>query len=465
MIKLSKVSNLLKSDFYLFFQMFWSKISSDELVSSRHIEFICKELQKIGLDILNKKDIEFDWFIFNVPPGSSKSTIVSQMFPSWLMANDESIFTINTSYSDSLATGFIRKSKAIIQSKEFEEIFGKIELTKDNEGHIETKKGGGRYATSTGGTITGSHANLIIVDDPLSVEQSYSKASIDKANRYLKETLPTRKRNKSKTPMILIMQRLNENDPTGMLLNSNLRVKRYCLPAEINSNATNAELYIDGLLDENRMSKTILDSFKSSLGSYGYACQFDQVPAPLEGGIVKKEWFIITNDINRNARKTIFIDGAYTDNKNNDPTGILITSFQSGFLVIHNYVENWYTLAQLLTNFKAISESNNLSNSDEILIEPKASGKDIVSMFNAYFSIPTNEYRGDFVKASKSTRIQTSAPYIQSGKIKLVQGSWNDSFINQICSFPNAKHDECVDLISYSIEKFLIKRGVFMINS
>lgn len=455
MQNLNKVANLLKNDFPLFFELFWDKISADELVLSKHIEFICKELQSIGQRILAKDDFIEDWFIFNVPPGSSKSSIVSIMLPSWLLANDPSLFIINTSYSDTLATGFIRKSKMITQSTAFEEVFGKIELTKDNEGFFETKQAGGRFATSTGGTITGSHSNLIIVDDPLSVEQSYSQAHIDRANRYLTETIPSRVRDKKKVPKILIMQRLNENDPTGMLLNSGLNVKHYCLPAEINEQCTHPELYTDGLLDPIRMSREVLDKFKKF--AYSYASQFDQVPAPLDGGIVKKDWFIISKE-KHEGRKIVFIDGAYTNNKNNDPTGILITSFSNDKIIIHNYIREWWTLAELLDNFNSVTLINGIMPTDQILIEPKASGKDIVSMFRRMVNVPTNDYQGDFVKVSKMERLQTSAPYIQQGSIVLEYGNWNDTFINEVCMFPNAKHDEAVDLLSYSVEEYLIKR-------
>ncbi len=192
------------------------------MVVSPHIEFICKELENIGKNLLSGKDSRHDWVVINVPPGSSKSSICSIIFPCWILANDNSKFIINSSYSDSLSTGFIRKSKAILKSESFEEIFAKIDFTKENESYLETSTGGGRYATSTGGTVTGSHSDLFIVDDPLSVEQSYSKAVTDRANRYLTETVPTRVRDKKKAVKIIIMQRLSENDPTGYFKSSSL---------------------------------------------------------------------------------------------------------------------------------------------------------------------------------------------------------------------------------------------------
>lgn len=460
---LAKVASRLRSDFYTYFQLFWDKISSEELKTSNHIEFLCNTLQEIGNDIVNKKDAEYDWIIINVPPGSSKTSICSQLFPAWLLTKDNSIFTIGSSYSDTLATGFVRKTKNVFEGTDYANIFGALELTKDNEGHIETKQGGGWYSTSIGGTVTGVHANLIVVDDPLSTEQSYSQAHIKKANRYISETLTSRVRDKDKAVKILIMQRLNEDDPTGMLLDSGLKIKHICLPAELSDSCTNPELYKDGLLDPIRMGRDTLNKFKLTLGSYGYACQFDQIPAPLEGGIIKRDWFII-DKLQNSFRKTVIIDGAYTNDKKNDPTGILICSYNNGKIQIHNFIQKWYTIAEMLSKFPEIATANGLTQRDEILIEPKASGKDMVSMFRAMFNIPTNEYRGNFIKVSKTERIQTSSPHIQAGKVVLNKGTWNDAFINEVCSFPNAKHDEAVDCLAYAVEKFLMNRSGFMVK-
>ena len=114
---LDNVASKLKSDFYLFFAMFWEKISSDDLVESKHIKFICDELQKLGEDVIARRKPPYDWLLINVPPGSSKSSIISIMFPTWLLTKDPSIFCINASYSSDLATGFIRKAKVITRSQ------------------------------------------------------------------------------------------------------------------------------------------------------------------------------------------------------------------------------------------------------------------------------------------------------------------------------------------------------------
>lgn len=221
--------------------------------------------------------------------------------------------------------------------------------------------------------------------------------------------------------------------------------------------------YLDA--DKNKMPKNILKDYENL--KYNNPNEYENIVlggwlSGNENSLFKKEWFKISEY--QNERKVIFIDGAYTNNKMNDPTGILITSFNGKRILIHNYIRVWYTLAELLREFPNIAEQNNISGRDEILVEPKASGKDVVSMFQAMFSVPTNEYTGNFIKSSKMERAQTSAPYCQSGNVYLIAGSWNEVFVQELQMFPNAKHDEAIDLLAYAIEHFLIQRDSFIIN-
>lgn len=458
-----ETSKRLKGNFYLFFKMFWSKVSTDELVKSKHIEFICNEFQKLGEKIIAREKPDFDWLIVNVPPGSSKSTIASIMFPTWLLTCDNSLFIINTSYSNDLAIGFIRKSKRIFESVEYQTIFGKLELTKDNEGHIETKSGGGRYATSTGGTITGVHANCLISDDPLSVEQSYSKTFIEKANRYLLQTLSTRKRDKNITPQILIMQRLNEDDCSGHILSKDFKTKHICLPAQISENCTNPELYTNGLLDENRMNLSVLNEMRTSLGSYGYAGQFDQLPAPLDGGMIKREWIEIISEhfLPREIIKNCYIDGAYTSSTANDPTGIMISSFYNGILYILNWSTQYLEMPELLKYVKNYAVQNEIGLKSRIRIEPKASGKSLKQLLRNETNLNVSEIEGKHISEGKIARVNTCTPSIEGGKIKLIKGFWNNDFLNELSIFPNGKHDEAIDCLCYAIYDEIINKTTF----
>ena len=63
----------------------------------------------------------------------------------------------------------------------------------------------------------------------------------------------------------------------------------------------------------------------------------------------------------------------------------------------------------------------------------------------------------------KKTRANAVAPQVECGRVFLVEGSWNEAFLEEVSGFPNAPHDEDVDLLGYAINYHLngnkIKNG------
>src|SRR5690606_9375662 len=133
-----------------------------------HIEYLCGRLQEYGMRVVRREPKLSD-LIINIPPGTSKSTIATVMFPAWLWTADPTIRALTGSYSASLSTDHAVKSRDIIRSDKYAEYFPEIEIKRDqdNKTHYKNVKGGERYATSVGGTVTGFHAHIIIIDDPL----------------------------------------------------------------------------------------------------------------------------------------------------------------------------------------------------------------------------------------------------------------------------------------------------------
>ena len=458
---IENIAHNLKQKYYEFYKCFWFLYSSEKLILSKHIEYCCKELQLIGQHIINRTKPEYDWYIFNLPPGGSKSSMISVIWGCWLLANDLSIFIINSSYSGELSEGFVRKSKQILNSDTFISLFGKIEFTKETGGHYETKKNGGVYATSTGGTTTGVHGNVDINDDPLSVSDSYSNAKRNTAIIHTFQTLPTRVRDKEITPHIIVMQRLHEDDPTGNLLKKNLRIKHICLPAELSENTTKGleYLYTDNLLDPIRFSKEILNKKREELGSYGYSGQFEQRPAPKGGEKIKGEWFL---KINIKELKPIvwdmWIDSAYTNRTANDPTGIMICGFFDSKLYIKLFRCGYWEMPELLKIVSELAIENGLTAKSLVYIEPKASGMSLRQLLKNQLHLNPVDIFGHLVSEGKEARCQTASPKIQSGRVFLCEGTgnWHNDFISQLEGYPNVKHDEAIDLIGYAVDKYFL---------
>lgn len=451
-----------RRSFYRFFIEFWDTIESVQLVDNWHIKFICDELQMV-YERWERGEIQND-LIINVPPGTSKSTIVTQLFPCWLWVKNASIRVITSSYADSLSTAHAVRSKTCIESDKFKLYFSdevEVKTGENNKTWYKNTKMGERYATSTGGAVTGMHADFIIVDDPQNPKKAASETERQTAYEHITQTLSTRKTDKNRSVTIVVMQRLHEEDCTGRLLKDRNNINHICLPGEITDNIIPEYLsgnYIDGLLDINRLNRTALDTLKTNLGSYGYSGQILQSPFPEGGGLIKKNWFNIVDysELKGGSTVNFFLDTAYTKDTRNDPTALMAVLFVESKLFIIDSTQVWLEFPELLKFVKSYAQQHGYSNNSRILVEPKATGKSIVQSFrNTGFNVVELPSPVD----DKITRVSNISAFIESGKANLIRGQWNDNFLGECASFPNGSHDDQVDNLANAITYYTKNTG------
>ena len=112
-------------------------------------------------------------------------------------------------------------------------------------------------------------------------------------------------------------------------------------------------------------------------------------------------------------------------------------------------------LIEFVKSYVAINDYSNMDSM--IYVEPKASGKSLVQSLRVSSKLNVGEIESELVNGrDKLGRLSTVSPYIQSGRVVLVEGQWNEAFLSQVCSFPNAAHDEMVDLLCYAVDTLLI---------
>lgn len=452
-----------------FVRSFWGVIIREEPVFSWHIKFLCEELQELSKSIIARAKKPYD-LIVNIPPGTTKSTITTIMFPAWLWTQDPSIRIITNSYSGDLAIEHAVKSRDIITSDKYRLLFPEVVIRRDKAGKssYENTATGARYATSTGGTITGKHAHVIINDDPQNPSQASSEALRETANEHTK-TLASRKVNKENTPTITIMQRLHEEDVTGYLLKKKKEgIRHICLPAEANGNVQPPELrdrYIDGFLDPIRLGRSVLDEALIDLGSRAYAGQYDQTPVADGGNIVKREWFNVISRARFSERYrgqtiTFFADTAFTEKKENDPSGIIATCKIGNDLYITNGAKVRLKFPDLIRFIQKYAARNGYSEESTIRIEPKANGISVIDQLREGTSL--NVTSTPSPDDSKETRLNAASPKIEAGRVFLVESpdsEWVEDFLTEVCGFPNKPHDEYVDILCYAIGYHLKKKA------
>lgn len=419
---------------------------------SPHFITIAKTLEKVANNEINR-------LIINIPPRYGKTELAVKMFIAWSLAKNPQSKFIHLSYSDSLALDNSSQTKEYIESEAFQFIW-QMKLKKDAQSKSKwfNDFGGGVYATASGGAITGFGAGVaesnefsgaIIIDDPLKPDDAFSEVKRNFVNQRYNNTIRSRV-NDRKTPIIVIMQRLHEEDLSGYLLagGSGEKWHHLCLPAlDENNNPLYPEKHTFEELEAIRQANR-----------YTFAGQYMQKPAPDEGGEWRRNWFEIINktDLKENIKWELIIDGAYTKNTLNDPTGLQVGAKVGNDYIVLSSIDKYLELPELIKFIPNYIASLKVD-VKMVLVEPKASGKSIVQLLRQQTNLNISEIKTDMVGMSKIERARTASPYIESNRVKLVKGTWNEPFLNQIAMFPNAKHDEHIDLTSYGIERNLIK--------
>ena len=414
-------------------------------VAKFHIA-LAKTLEKV-----NKGDIKR--LIINIPPRYGKTELAVKMYISWTLANNPKARFIHLSYSDALALDNSSLTREYIQSDAYQRLW-QLQLKKDSQSQKKwyTIQGGGVYATASGGAITGfgaGNGGAIIIDDPLKPDDAISDVKRKFINNRYNTTIRSRV-NDREVPIIVIMQRLHEDDLSGFLLDGNSGEKWH-------------HLKLAAIDKDNKPLWSSKHSFKElenirQADRYTFAGQYMQEPAPEEGGEWRKEWFNIISkaEIPTDVQWEMYVDGAYTKDTKNDPTGIQISGRSGDNLYVLKSIDKYLEMPELksfITNFiKSCGVDVNI-----ILVEPKASGKSLVQLLRRETNYNVSEIKTDFVRYSKIERARASSPFIEGGRVYLIKDHWNDAYLQQVATFPNAKHDEHIDVTSYAIERNLIR--------
>ena len=453
---------LYKKSFYEFsLDAFKDLHNGQELVPNWHIKYLCDRLQKEAYRIVENKERD-KHLLINVPPRTLKSELVNVFFSVYCWILKDSIQFISSSYSASLSITLSTQARRLLESDWFKEYFPDIELSKDEntKSRYTNTNSGLRYSTSTGGTVTGMGADIIVIDDPQNPQLARSDIERENANRFFNETLRSRLNNPDKGVFIVIMQRLHEQDLTGMLLDKEPENwEHICLPAELSDLVKPKELkqfYTDGLLFPKRLSKSTLDSFKLGLGSYGYSGQYSQIPSPDQGGIFKGDWFNIIKrlpeNINSDSLKwDFYLDTAYTNKQENDATAMMCAAFHNNELYIREVKAVRLEFPELIKEIQAFTFSNGYTNRSRIYVEPKASGKSIVQMLKR--STGLNVIEDKPPSQDKVSRASSISAFVESGRVNLLDGRYIDSFLNELKAFPNGSHDDQVDTLVMAIDR------------
>lgn len=466
---------LLRISYYDFVKEFWEYASKEKPRWNWHIKVMCDEIQKLVMRVKADLPREHD-LIVNVPPGMTKSIVFSVCLVPWVWTFFPTFRCIAGSYGFQLSLELSRKSKDLILSDKYQELFPHIKLRDDQraKGHWMNTRGGSRYATSVGGSVTGMHAHLLVVDDPIDPNdaQALSAATLNAANNWMSETLPTRKVDKEVVPTVIVMQRLHMEDPSGVRLASRhvSPVRHICLPADCEEYEVKPrrykKKYKNGLLDPKRLPRRVLREQQHTLGPYGYAGQYGQNPIPRTGGLfdVSCLHYVQRGSCPRMRRLVRYWDKAGTKGAGKRTAGVLVGDAGPGHSPRY-YVLDVVKFQEADQTREATIRRTAMKDGQDVDIvveqEPGSGGKD-----SARYSIrglAGFRVRADKVTGEKMLRAQPLADQVAIGNVAVIEGSpWTKEFVEEMRVYgPTAKFKDQVDAAAGGMEKIFRRPLIF----
>jgi predicted phage terminase large subunit-like protein len=421
------------------------------MLDNWHQRRICQALEQVLLGRISR-------LLINVPPRSGKTETAVKSFIGWGMGIFPDSEFIHASYSKRLATSNTYEVRAMMQNEVYREVFPWTALQDDSKARDEfrTAHGGVVYATGADGTITGYGAGkmrqgfggAIIIDDPHKAGDANSSVMRANVINWYQQTMESRL-NKRADPIIIIMQRLHEDDLSGWLLGggSGEAWHHINIPAR---NEDGTSFWPEQFPDE------MLDRLEAS-SPYVFAGQYMQRPSPLGGGIFRDEWWRYLEVAPPIQWRAIYADTAQKTKEQNDYSVFQCWGYSvTGQAVMLDMMRGKWEAPELEAMARAFWAKHKTVQTQGTLrsfnVEDKVSGTGLIQTLKRE-GIPIIGIKRN---VDKITRAFDAAPLIESGNVIILRDVPHlTDFVAEASTFPNAAHDDMVDTAMSAISDML----------
>lgn len=406
--------------------------------------------------------------LMNVPPGMMKSMMTCVFFGAyeWGPMARPALRTLAGSYKVDLAQRDTGKMLELVTSDWFQDLWPHVKLVgKGTDKQFKNTATGWRRGRPVR-SFTGDRGDRVIWDDPHSVELAESDTERKKVLRVLRETVPSRINDPELSAIIIIMQRLHEDDVSGMIIGEGLGYTHLMLPMRFEEDRrcttmigghrfVDPRKYEGELLHPERFTPSAQDRTEAELTEHAVAGQMQQRPSPRGGRMFKRLWFEVVDAIPAGGQDARAWDLAGTEKSQKSPdpdwtVGLKGRRVGDGTFYItdmERFRKNPGATAKAIKN-TATQDTRSCHYS--LPQDPGQAGKVQVAFLAALLAgwpltmLP--------VSGDKETRAKPAASQAEFGNIKIVRGDWNEDFFAEVCSFPAAKHDDIVDALSDLID-------------
>jgi predicted phage terminase large subunit-like protein len=445
---------ILRNDFYTFIERSFYELNSDvRFMHNWHIEKIASELEACRRG-------ETKRLIICVPPRSLKSHCASVAFPAWLLGHNPSAQIICASYGQDLASKLALDCRSLMHSEWYRKLF-RTRLSSQRQAVSEfmTDAQGFRLATSVGGVLTGRGGDWLILDDPLKPDEAVSETQRNAVNEWYQHTLYSRLNNKQTGRIIIIMQRLHEDDLVGHVLQrGDWKVLRF--PAIAVEDETHViktpygtrtvRRRVGEALHPERESLEVLRNIRSIQGEYNFSGQYQQEPAPLGGGMVKLAWFKTYKVGDEPAKFDLIFqswDTAVKATELSDYSVCTTWGKKDNNLYLLHVLRRRMEYPELK---RAVRDHANRFKATTILIEDKSSGAQLIQELRSEGLHAVTRYEP---KLEKIMRLHSVTSTIENGFVHLPdKAEWLAEYLHEMTSFPKGKFDDQCDSTSQALD-------------
>jgi predicted phage terminase large subunit-like protein len=417
--------------------------------------------------------------ILNLPPRNTKSSIASIAFPAFAWATKPAMKFLFASFKESLALEHSQACRDILGSSWYADRWPavKIRADKDAKQMFQNTETGYRASVSVGANATGLGGDIILVDDPHALSDTFSDADREAVIRWWTGTMSSRLNDRETGARVIIGQRVHEADLTGFLLKqggwTHVRIPAEYTPEKSYSSpigANDPRKEAGELLWPKRFSRATQQSIKQENGAFAYSSQQMQDPSPGEAGAFHRKHFRYFSI--EDAGTSFQVSGKRI------PVGSVVL-FQTFDTATKTSDLNDYTVGETF----GITPENDLLVLDVVrlripvpnlyhftqemrqkypailyqFVEDKSSGMGLIqegarSPFPFLNLAERLKEKGiaNILSGDKMQRAVTAAILYESGKVYHLAGApWLADFESELLHFPVGAHDDMVDALAY----------------
>src|ERR1700722_497287 len=434
---------ILRNDLVSFIERAFYELNPQaRFLCGPHIEAIAAKLEACRQGKIKR-------LIINLGPRGLKSHCASIAFPAWYLGHNPTGQVICASYGQDLADKFARDCRTIIAADWYKAIFATRIANRQAVADFMTTEQGVRMSTSVGGVLTGRGADVIIIDDPLKPDEALSETRRKAVNDWYDNTLVSRLNDKANGCIIIIMQRLHQDDLVGHVLEQE-DWDLLSLPAiaerdeeYVIVNPFGTRLFrrkAGDALHPERESLATYANIRQTIGEYNFLSQYQQNPSPAGGAMVKTGWLRFYEPGEQPAQFSRIVISLDSANKATE------LSDYSAFTVWGVDYKHYYLLevVRLKLNYpdlkrKAVELANKYS-AATILIEDKASGTQLIQDLQSEFVNGVTAYKPP-PGSDKTMRLHAQTAMFENGRVFLPRSApWLADYIHELTTFPGTQY-------------------------